>query len=68
MRSREGFMRHTLLGGAACIALYLFVEGVGASAIPPSLYDHRCRFARRWANHTDGHQQPRRHRRIRGNG
>ena len=26
-------MRHTLLGGAACIALYLFVEGAGASAI-----------------------------------
>ena len=29
-------MRHTLLAGAACIALYLFVEGVRASTIAPA--------------------------------
>jgi len=36
MRSREGFMRHTSLGGAACIALYLLVVGVRAFAITPT--------------------------------
>ena len=36
MRSHEAFMRHTSLGVAACIALYLFVEGVRAAAPAPT--------------------------------
>jgi hypothetical protein len=60
-------MRHTSLGGRRCIALYLFVVGVGRSQITPT-YTITISVRSAVGKHTDGHQQSRRHRRLRGNG